>query len=1136
MYRIIKHALFFVSVLAAFSASAQQVGDTIEVRTLNYNSTTRDTVVTFLNNPSLSFEKIIMLYSMRCKDGQVSTGTARNKGCGEWDYSCNTYIADSAHIDSAIYFTPNYTISGFSGNFYNYAAGPTHSYYQNIQQAVVVNSTIADTASVIGTGTKNLSNVLQTALKAGKSQFLFTQSELAAAGVQAGNLDALSLYVASVPELAKFFRVCIKATSATTLSNSSPELTGFTEVYSFNYNFVLGANRVQFHTPFAWNGTSNIIVEFTFNNKNAASAMVFTGDSLATINSITTAGEEHFEFDGSNYIESDNFKGILGDSARTVEAWIRTTVTGKEIVSWGTNVTGQKYLVRLDGSGRLRMEVNGGNAIGTTNVADGEWHHIAVVQNGTSTTNAVLYVDGVAETISAALALPINTVAGINVRISKGIHNLYWEGDIAEVRIWSSALSQSTIQGWMHRPVTSAHANYSNLEVNYQLNSNTGGIAMDASTNARNATVNYAQLWSPLTGLNHFKGWANSNYRPKTTFYQGVYNLTVTTDTVLDTVQNHSNIISAFQIFPKYGTNQDDSIGMISQIQHWEATPEKVYNPNGVIVSNILVPTVGNITITDLPYFRRFPTKFEIMSFVTPYGINLNMGIGGKTWAFDVTDFGPILKGNQRLTVERGGQWQEDLDIRFLYIVGTPARDVLDIQQIWPVDKKSFASISANTSFEPRDVMMNPAGSYFKIRTMVTGHGQEGEFIPRDHFINLNGGVKEFNWQAWKECGYNPVYPQGGTWIYDRAGWCPGMATDLKEWDITNLVTAGQVTEIDYGINSATGTSDYIVNNQLVTYGAANFSLDASAIDIVSPSSKIEYERMGSLCQGPVVRIQNTGSTILTSLTINYWVNNAATPETYSWTGYLGFMETEDVILPVANVWDNLNPTSNVFHVEVLAPNGGADGYSYNNKVHSPFEIPPVLSNDFYVWFKTNNAGYESSYELLDDAGNVVINRSGMSNNTHYRDTVSLPNGCYTLKVYDTGHDGIDFWANSDGSGFLQFRSSINNAFVAQFEPDFGAEINYTFTVNYPLSFEDLNPITKTVVYPNPASDRVTLEMANVKDATVQFYSSTGQLLNLNSVLHDGKMTFNTASLSPGVYYLNITQNGNVEVHKVVIL
>ena len=194
------------------------------------------------------------------------------------------------------------------------------------------------------------------------------------------------------------------------------------------------------------------------------------------------------------------------------------------------------------------------------------------------------------------------------------------------------------------------------------------------------------------------------------------------------------------------------------------------------------------------------------------------------------------------------------------------------------------------------------------------------------------------------------------------------------------------------------------------------------------------------------------------------------------------------------------------------------------------------MMNDFYIWFKTNNAGFESSYELLDDAGNVVINRAGMSNNTHYRDTVSLANGCYTLKVYDTGNDGIDFWANNDGAGFLQFRSSINNAFVAQFEPDFGAEINYTFTVNYPLSYEELNPILETKVYPNPAADRVTLEMANVAKAKVLFYSSTGQLLHLSSVLHDGKITFNTSALSPGVYYINIEIDGKIEVHKVVKL
>ena len=62
--------------------------------------------------------------------------------------------------------------------------------------------------------------------------------------------------------------------------------------------------------------------------------------------------------------------------------------------------------------------------------------------------------------------------------------------------------------------------------------------------------------------------------------------------------------------------------------------------------------------------------SFQIMSFVTPYGLGLNFGVDGKTWYFDVTDFAPILKGNKRITMSGGGQWQEDMDIKFLFIGG----------------------------------------------------------------------------------------------------------------------------------------------------------------------------------------------------------------------------------------------------------------------------------------------------------------------------------------------------------------------------------------------------------------------------------------------------------------------------------
>ena len=43
-----------------------------------------------------------MSYSMRCKDGQVNQSGGNNVACGEWDYSCHTYIHDSTRIDSIL--------------------------------------------------------------------------------------------------------------------------------------------------------------------------------------------------------------------------------------------------------------------------------------------------------------------------------------------------------------------------------------------------------------------------------------------------------------------------------------------------------------------------------------------------------------------------------------------------------------------------------------------------------------------------------------------------------------------------------------------------------------------------------------------------------------------------------------------------------------------------------------------------------------------------------------------------------------------------------------------------------------------------------------------------------------------------
>ena len=68
---------------------------------------------------------------------------------------------------------------------------------------------------------------------------------------------------------------------------------------------------------------------------------------------------------------------------------------------------------------------------------------------------------------------------------------------------------------------------------------------------------------------------------------------------------------------------------------------------------------------------------------MTPYGIGLDFGMEGKTWVFDVTDFGPILKGEKRILMDKGGQWQEDIDIRFEYIEGTRTTNINEVFRLF---------------------------------------------------------------------------------------------------------------------------------------------------------------------------------------------------------------------------------------------------------------------------------------------------------------------------------------------------------------------------------------------------------------------------------------------------------------------
>lgn len=156
------------------------------------------------------------------------------------------------------------------------------------------------------------------------------------------------------------------------------------------------------------------------------------------------------------YIEVEGYKGIAGGDSRTCCAWIYTDSVSGEILSWGdTAVIGGKWIVRIDETGALRVEVKGGYVYGTTSVNDGYWHHIAVVLEDDGSPNiseAKLYVDGQLETsYGDVVACPVNTSVGQDV--SMGVFTTvgvrYFYGLIDDVRIYDRVLTSEEIQAIM---------------------------------------------------------------------------------------------------------------------------------------------------------------------------------------------------------------------------------------------------------------------------------------------------------------------------------------------------------------------------------------------------------------------------------------------------------------------------------------------------------------------------------------------------------------------------------------------------------------------------------------------------------------------------------------------------------------
>jgi len=460
---------------------------------------------------------------------------------------------------------------------------------------------------------------------------------------------------------------------------------------------------------------------------------------------------------------------------------------------------------------------------------------------------------------------------------------------------------------------------------------------------------------------------------------------------------------------------------------------------------------------------------YELGHMLTPYG-----GAFPKDWGFqwqvDITDFSLALRDSVEIEYLHTGYepnndrgWKITVD--FEIIKGNPIIEPLAIHKLYD---GSFAYGDSTKNIEeqlkPISFSATKKSQHARVFIYQTGHGMDangcGEFCSRYREVWFDGKLIDKR-DIWKKCGDNPLFPQAGTWVIDRAYWCPG---ELQQPDVFDLpLKAGQKYTIDINMEpykTGNPSANEMIVAYVIEYRKPSAQNDAAIEDIIAPTNKQIHGRKNPTALNPTIIIRNNGSQPLKKLTVQYGTLGFS-HQRYYWTGNLQFNQKSTIVLPGLI---EATQGENIFSVSVHAPNEKKDANEADNTMNTSFTKAPVHENKLVLNLRTNNQPEHNSFILLNSSGQIVVERKigSLLANNDYRDTFKLSAGAYELIVLDTAGDGLEFWYNTRGGRGVCRLLDDNGRLLKHFESDFGNFIYYSFEVR-----EDTISISKPEVIPS---------------------------------------------------------------------
>ena len=302
------------------------------------------------------------------------------------------------------------------------------------------------------------------------------------------------------------------------------------------------------------------------------------------------------------------------------------------------------------------------------------------------------------------------------------------------------------------------------------------------------------------------------------------------------------------------------------------------------------------------------------------------------------------------------------------------------------------------------------------------------------------------------------------------------------------------------------------------TFDGLEYSNDVSLLSI--------QDNLNGNCgetASPSVVVQNNGSDPITSLSVEYSINNGSS-ETYSWSGSLASLQSTSIELPSISYSPSDTNSVNIILSDDENNENNSNIFYFDQS--TSYETSLVTLN-----LVPDNYGSETTWDLKDASGYIVAEGGPYTNNNTSSLEIEIPisnsDECYTFTINDAYGDGI-----CCGYGTGSYSITDDSANVIFSGGEFGSTEATTFRVGESLgldSFMDEN----LKIFPNP-SNGIFIIKTTITNSSYKIHNLIGQTIK-SGFINNGENSIDIRNSIDGIYFITIeSENGEKIGYKLI--